>query len=80
ALCIVPRLTLQLLDRAAKETRAASPATIEWRGRVQLPEGLRGGYVDVISGRRVDAGETLELRELFGDFPVALLMRQSQAK
>ncbi|HWE30453.1 MAG TPA: malto-oligosyltrehalose synthase, partial [Polyangia bacterium] len=70
ALCIVPRLTLQLLDRAAKETRAASPATIEWRGRVQLPEGLRGGYVDVISGRRVDAGETLDLRELFGDFPV----------
>jgi (1->4)-alpha-D-glucan 1-alpha-D-glucosylmutase len=70
ALCIVPRLTLQLLDRAPGK---APGRAIDWRGHVQLPEALRGSYVDAVTGRRVEAGATLELRDLFGDFPVALL-------
>ncbi len=71
ALCVVPRLTLQLSDRAGGKA-------IDWRGRVQLPERLRGRYVDAVTGRRVNAGATLDLRALFGDFPVALLASEAK--
>jgi (1->4)-alpha-D-glucan 1-alpha-D-glucosylmutase len=71
--CVVPRLLLQLLDRAAQDGPGGQPH-IAWRGRVLLPAPLRGPFVDVVTGRRSDARDgTLALAELFADFPVALL-------
>jgi (1->4)-alpha-D-glucan 1-alpha-D-glucosylmutase len=62
--CVVPRLLLQLGERAGRRS---------WRARVILPPWLRGGHVDVVTGRRVEAGATLEVATAFADFPVALL-------
>ena len=65
ALCIVPRLTLQLGERAG-----GTPL----RARVRLPEGLRGPLVDIVSGRRHDAGDgALDVRSVWQDFPVTIL-------
>jgi (1->4)-alpha-D-glucan 1-alpha-D-glucosylmutase len=64
-LCVVPRLVLQLQDRAQP---------IAWRGRVPLPPELRRPLTDVITGRRIEPRDgVLALADLFADFPVALL-------
>jgi (1->4)-alpha-D-glucan 1-alpha-D-glucosylmutase len=67
-LCIVPRLCLSLVDHAAGQP-------IAWRGKLLLPEDLRGSFVDVVSGKRFAPRDAkLSLSELFADFPVALLL------
>jgi len=59
-LCVVPRLTLTLLDGGGA-----------WEGRVGVPDGV---YVDLVTARphRPRSG-SFALDELFADFPVALL-------
>jgi (1->4)-alpha-D-glucan 1-alpha-D-glucosylmutase len=69
-LCAVPRLTLRRLDEGG--------GRIAWRSRLPLPEGLRGDWTDVVTGER-RSGDALEARELFGSFPVALLVSWSGA-
>jgi (1->4)-alpha-D-glucan 1-alpha-D-glucosylmutase len=65
--CVVPRLTLTLIDRA----RGAAPTV---NARVILPAAIGGALVDVVSGVRRDARDgALDLRTLWADFPVALL-------
>jgi maltooligosyltrehalose synthase len=65
ALCVVPRLTLQL-------PRTASGA-IAWEGVVRVPDGLAHPLVDLITGARFEPGEAVPLEQLLGSFPVALL-------
>ncbi|MCU1277421.1 MAG: malto-oligosyltrehalose synthase, partial [bacterium] len=63
---VVPRLTLQLLDRGQGALRVAA--------RVRLPEGCRQSLMNVVTGRRHDAVDgALDLSEVWGDFPVGLL-------
>src|SRR5262249_48153924 len=60
-ICAVPRLCLTLLDRAQP-----------WEGRLLVPEG--GTWVHLVPGRSLAARDgAIPLRELFADFPVALL-------
>jgi (1->4)-alpha-D-glucan 1-alpha-D-glucosylmutase len=64
--CVVPRLVLQLYGRSRDKP-------IAWRARVPLPAPLRGPWTDLVTGRRVDGGEALDVGAAFADFPVALL-------
>jgi (1->4)-alpha-D-glucan 1-alpha-D-glucosylmutase len=65
-LCLVPRLTLQLLARSRDKP-------IAWRARLPLPAELRGPWVDLVTGRRIEPGDTLDVGVTLADFPVALL-------
>jgi (1->4)-alpha-D-glucan 1-alpha-D-glucosylmutase len=74
--CVVPRLVLQLFDRAAR----GAASGIAWRGRVPLPSSLRGPLRNVVTGQRVTPREGgITLGELFADFPVALLLVGAKA-
>jgi (1->4)-alpha-D-glucan 1-alpha-D-glucosylmutase len=65
--CVVPRLTLTLVDRAGS-------AAIVWEGRLPLPADASGAFLDVVTGRTLQPKDgALVLRDLFADFPVALL-------
>ena len=64
--CVAPRLTLGLLD-------AAAGGAIPWEGRLALPPGFPRDLKDVVTGAR-RTGPSLELADLFGSFPVALLV------
>ncbi len=65
ALCVAPRLTLGLLDSARQ-------GRIAWEARIALPQGLPQAWVDVVTGEE-RTGQVLEVGDLLGDFPVALL-------
>jgi (1->4)-alpha-D-glucan 1-alpha-D-glucosylmutase len=64
--CVVPRLTLTLGDRSNGGTLAID-------AQVKIPDELRGAWTDVVTGRAIAAGETLQVASLLEDFPVALL-------
>jgi (1->4)-alpha-D-glucan 1-alpha-D-glucosylmutase len=68
-LCAVPRLALRLLDEGG--------GRVQWDARLQLPEGLPRQWTDAVGGE-VLRGDALEARELFGSFPVALLVAGSR--
>jgi maltooligosyltrehalose synthase len=60
-ICAVPRLCLTLLDRAQP-----------WEGRLTVP--AAGAWIHLVTGRTYTPRDgALPLRELFADFPVALL-------
>jgi (1->4)-alpha-D-glucan 1-alpha-D-glucosylmutase len=63
--CVVPRLTLTLLDRGGGK--------LALDARVLLPEPLRRTLTDVVTGRAHDPSAALPLGALLADFPVALL-------
>ena len=65
AVCVVPRLTLTLLDRGAGKLAIDA--------QVRLPAELRGAWTDVVTGRAIEPSETLSVALLLADFPVALL-------
>jgi (1->4)-alpha-D-glucan 1-alpha-D-glucosylmutase len=65
--CVVPRLTLALIDRGAA-------GTLPIDARITLPDDLRAPLEDIVTGRRHEIAEgTLTLRETLADFPIALL-------
>jgi (1->4)-alpha-D-glucan 1-alpha-D-glucosylmutase len=64
-ICVVPRLMLQRMERGGGRG-------IAWRARVLLPPSLRGGWVDVVTGRRVDVSGAVDVGSAIADFPVAL--------
>jgi (1->4)-alpha-D-glucan 1-alpha-D-glucosylmutase len=68
-ICAVPRLTLRLLDEGGGH--------IAWGARLPLPEGLPREWTDAVTGE-VRRGDALEARELFGSFPVAVLISGSR--
>jgi (1->4)-alpha-D-glucan 1-alpha-D-glucosylmutase len=66
----VLRFNLTLVDeQLALKTEGAPAAT-----RILLPRDLPPQTMDVLRDRHCDIGAQLDIRELFGDFPVALLM------
>jgi (1->4)-alpha-D-glucan 1-alpha-D-glucosylmutase len=65
-LCVVPRLLNGLL------AGGLGASAIAWDARLALPPELRRDYVDVVTGAH-RRGASLEVGELFSDFPVALL-------
>jgi (1->4)-alpha-D-glucan 1-alpha-D-glucosylmutase len=65
-ICVVPRLVLQLLARSGDKP-------IAWRARVSLPSPLRGAWTDLVTGRRLDPAEAIDVATALADFPVALL-------
>jgi (1->4)-alpha-D-glucan 1-alpha-D-glucosylmutase len=64
-ICAVPRLVGGALEEGKGK--------ISWDARVALPRDLRRECADVVTGVR-RGGEVLDARELFADFPVALLL------
>jgi len=62
--CVVPRRALGILDQAG-----GAP----WEGRVALPQGFPRDLLDAVTGARRRQGGQLDLADLFGGFPVALL-------
>jgi (1->4)-alpha-D-glucan 1-alpha-D-glucosylmutase len=74
AIVLVPRL-IATLTRAR---RFGVPRAEDFGDtRVAVPEGVRGGYRDVLTGRELEVGDTVAVGELLGAFPVALLERSS---
>ncbi len=69
-LCVVPRLTLGLVD-ASKGGRPS------WTGELVLPGGFPTAFRDVVSGAEL-SGERLALDRIFAGFPVALAIGSSQ--
>ncbi|MCU1280601.1 MAG: malto-oligosyltrehalose synthase, partial [bacterium] len=65
AVCVVPRLTLALVDH--------SGGKLALDAQVRIPEELRGAWTDVITGRAIGASETISVASLLADFPVALI-------
>ncbi len=71
--CVVPRLTLTLLDRHG--------GRLALEGAVPLPPDLRGPLTDIVTGRTHDASTApLALASLLADFPVALLAAPTAEK
>ncbi|MCA1664959.1 MAG: malto-oligosyltrehalose synthase, partial [Myxococcales bacterium] len=65
--CIVPRLTLALVDRGAA-------GTLPIDARITLPDDLRAAREDIVTGRRHEIADgVLTLQSALADFPVALL-------
>ena len=65
-ICVVPRLTLTLLDRDGGKLAIDA--------RVLLPEGLSGPLTDIVTGRsHAGSAGALTLASLLHEFPVALL-------
>ncbi len=65
--CVAPRLVLRLLDGASGH--------VAWDGALPLPAGLPRRYTDVVTGERRE-GDALPLADVFGSFPVALLLSE----
>jgi (1->4)-alpha-D-glucan 1-alpha-D-glucosylmutase len=66
--CAVPRLVLALLE--------AGGGRVRWEGRLALPPGLPGRWIDAVTGAARELAPGIELAELFSDFPVALLVSE----
>ena len=67
AVCAVPRLVLARLEEGG--------GAVRWEGSLPLGGGLPRRWRDVVTGV-VREGDALRLAELFGDFPVALLVSE----
>lgn len=65
-LCIVPRLTLALLDRS-------QGGALRLQARVRPPAALNAPLIDLVTGQRRPSPDSLDAAELWADFPVALL-------
>jgi (1->4)-alpha-D-glucan 1-alpha-D-glucosylmutase len=73
-LCAVTRFPFRV-------ARGRSPwaASERWKGQFVRSEALGGEYRNVLTGRRVNVEEKLELSELFRDLPIAVLARSKPA-
>jgi maltooligosyltrehalose synthase len=69
---VVPRLVAAL----TRERGFGVPRAEDFGGAVvAVPEELGGRYRDVFTGAEVELRDRVEVREVFRDFPVALLER-----
>jgi (1->4)-alpha-D-glucan 1-alpha-D-glucosylmutase len=66
--CAVPRLVLGALE--------AGGGRIRWEGALSLPKALPRRWRDAVTGAERE-GPRLALADLFGDFPVALLVSEA---
>ena len=62
---VAPRWTLARLD--------ASSGTPAWTAQVRLPEGV-AGWENLLTGARLESQGAMELRNLWAEFPVAVLV------
>jgi maltooligosyltrehalose synthase len=74
-LCVVPRFPFRI-------TRGRSPWPIGavWRDETLAFPALRGKYQNVFTGALLAANGSLELAQIFADFPVAVLVRRSNGQ
>ncbi len=89
SLCVVPRLTQEALEQVrqpASDRQTPWPAAPWWKGTLlPLPPGGSRSWRHVLTGRRLaatvgaDGGQTLDLGDVFRDFPVALLASEDPA-
>ncbi|MEO0374802.1 MAG: malto-oligosyltrehalose synthase, partial [Cyanobacteria bacterium P01_A01_bin.17] len=76
AIAIAPRLFTKLVEPGVLPLGER----IWQETRITLPSGFNASWHDTISGRTIDGEDTLWLRDILAEFPVALLISQKESQ